>query len=404
MAQRVKIKGELRDLAGILDLLPERKRRIRAASDAAPAPDYISELVRGLHPGTIALKVTKTKKETETARTFRLEPDANAGTTGLPAFRPGQYMSFKFDIGGALVTRPYSICSSPAEALDQNFMEVTVRQKPGGLVSGHIWKTWRAGAKVSAHGPAGFFYYDDLRDGRDIVGLVGGCGMTPFRSMIKDLIDNDNDMNITLLYGIRTPDDIIYKKEIPSLITQAGGRVAVHYVCSEPDKKWKGAKGFLTRGVIKELAGDPSGKTFFVCGPQPMYTFLDKELKPWRIPQRRLRREVFGEPTDVSTFKGYPKKIAGKTFAIKVHVGDEMAEIPAAAGESVLVSLERARIAPPSQCRSGECGYCNTLLMSGDIFVIPENDGRRMATAEHGYFHPCASFPVSDIEVRVMRE
>ncbi|MBW2369919.1 MAG: 2Fe-2S iron-sulfur cluster binding domain-containing protein [Deltaproteobacteria bacterium] len=69
-----------------------------------------------------------------------------------------------------------------------------------------------------------------------------------------------------------------------------------------------------------------------------------------------------------------------------------------------MVSLEKANITPPSKCRSGECGFCHSHLISGDIFVDPDNDGRRMADKKFKGFHPCSSYPVSDLEIEVPRQ
>ena len=87
-----------------------------------------------------------------------------------------------------------------------------------------------------------------------------------------------------------------------------------------------------------------------------------------------------------------------------VIIGDVSAEIPARATETVLVALERANLTPPSQCRSGECGFCRAQLVSGEVYVSPENDGRRATDVRIGYVHPCASYPLTDIEVVVPRD
>ena len=63
-----------------------------------------------------------------------------------------------------------------------------------------------------------------------------------------------------------------------------------------------------------------------------------------------------------------------------------MQNISARARETVLVAMERARIVPPSKCRSGECGFCRSRLVSGDIYVRPQNDGRRLADHKFDYF------------------
>jgi len=63
-------------------------------------------------------------------------------------------------------------------------------------------------------GPHGNFYYDSLRDSLDIVAIAGGTGITPIRSMVREMFAGDLDMRITLLYGIRTPDCAVFSKNL----------------------------------------------------------------------------------------------------------------------------------------------------------------------------------------------
>lgn len=401
MKEKITIKGDLRDLLELRRLTHERPQRIRAASSRPQGPPPINALAHRIHPAAQQLEIVAVRDETRAARTFRLAPDADAGATRCAVFRAGQYLSLKVDINGVRITRPYSICSSPDDALNGRFYEITIRRKEGGFLTEHIWNSWGEGTKIEASGPCGFFYYEPLRDSADLVGLAGGSGITPFRALMKDITTNHPEVRMTLLYGVRNAGEKMFAREFRDLSRESGGRVKAYFVASEPGDGWDGPTGFLTADLITSLAGPPEGKTFFICGPQPMYNFLDKELAAFNLPRRRVRREVFGELTDVTVFEDYPRELAGETFEIIVHAGRRVLTVPAKATESILVSLERAGLNPPSQCRSGECGFCNTILLNGGIFVSPENDGRRKAGIKYGYFHPCSSYPVSDLEIKL---
>ena len=67
----------------------------------------------------------------------------------------------------------------------------------------------------------------------------------------------------------------------------------------------------------------------------------------------------------------------------------------------MVVSLEKAGLAPDSHCRSGACGWCRSLLLEGEVWQRPQSDGVRMSDKEHGYFHPCSAYPMSDITIQV---
>ncbi len=403
MKTKVNIKGELIDLLAPFYLLPERKKKISSAICEPITSDHINDLARMIHPSKIFLKIKEIKDETPTTRTFRLVPDSEAGTDNLPFFRAGQYLSFKIDAGEVKVSRPYSISSTPSEALEFGYIDVTIRRKEGGFATKHIWENWSAGTKVESSGPCGFMYYDSLRDCKHIVGIAGGCGVTLFRSIIKDLLENDPDVRFTLLYGTKKPDDIVFKEELISIADKSPNRLKVHFICSEPDDSWNGPTGFLTADCILKFVPDLKDKTFFICGPQVMYKFLEKEMAALDIPHKRVRREVFGELEDVTRYPGFPSETICKTFEITVNIGSEIKTIPAISTETVVVSLERAGLTPPAQCRSGECGFCRSLLIKGDVFISPEVDGRRLADKKFGWFHPCSSYPISDLEIKVTR-
>jgi ferredoxin len=163
-------------------------------------------------------------------------------------------------------------------------------------------------------------------------------------------------------------------------------------------------KGFITKEIIEKYC-DVNSSTFFICGPQIMYDFVvEEELKKFSLPVKRIRREAFGEVKDILTQPDFPKEVAEKTFKLNVHIGNLTKKIPAMATESVLVALERANLNPPSKCRSGECGFCRSLLINGEVYINPVSDWRRGGDKKFNYFHPCASYPITDLEINIPRD
>ena len=145
-------------------------------------------LAQQLHPDSQHLVVTEVRDETKTTKTFRLMRNPDADVQELAYFRAGQYLSLKVEVSGVRVTRPYSISSAPFEALGEDgFYEITVRREQDGFVTGHMWRNWQVGTAVRSSGPCGFFYYEPLRDVGKIVGLAGGSGITPFRSLAREI-------------------------------------------------------------------------------------------------------------------------------------------------------------------------------------------------------------------------
>ena len=402
--ERVDIKIKplgLLDLLSFKKLIPYRKKRIQNAS-----PEIINEtppmnvLAKKLHPREQHMIVESVTQETPLAKTYRLVPNKEKGTTELAYFRPGQYLSFTFDIEGSTVTRPYSISSSPGKALE-GYYEITVKRDEGGFVSNYIWQNWSTGTQVICGGPEGYFYYDNLRDKKNLVGLAGGCGITPFMSMAQSIVDGTFDINLVIFYGCNKKEDIIYHDKLNSLQEESNGRLKVVYVLAQQEVEGF-EKGFITAPLIKKYV-DVHNSSFFICGPQAMYDFLAKEFEKLNLRRKFIRRELFGEIKNVESLDDFPKDVAGKEFKVKVHIGGISKEIPASSTETVLVAMERAGLCPPSSCRSGVCGVCRSLLISGRVYIPEDEDGRRQADIKYGYIHPCASFPVGDLEIIVPR-
>ncbi len=397
----MEVYGRSKDMAQASKMQRERKKRWKNASPVPDVEDPIKELSMGLHLKNFQLIITDILDATKTTKTYRLKLAPNSELKRLPLFRAGQYLSVKVNVDGVKVTRPYSISSAPSDILEDGFYELTIKIKDDGFLSTEFFEKWKTGSIVSVSGPHGNMYFDDLRDSNEIVGIAGGSGITPFRSIIREIMAQKLDLKLTVLYGSRHEDDIIFAEELSNLAGKLPDKIKVVNICSEPSEKWSGPSGFINAKFIKEYAGPIEGKTFFFCGPQAMYEFLEKEIQNLNIPNRRIRRELYGQPDNITMNPKYPVEFKGKTFNITVRIGNKTETIEASATESVLVSLERAGIGVDSQCRSGECGFCRSLLISGDIFINDEIDGRRAGDKKFGFFHPCSSYPLSDLEIKI---
>ena len=391
----MKVKGFLKDVGGASRVTKARLAAFENGSASPQAVDPIGDVAREWHPGRQELVVDSIRPASKTAVTVRFrKPDGSK----LPPFYAGQFISIEFDMDGRTVSRPYSISSAPFEARsDDPFVEITVRKSKGdGYIADFINTDLKAGDKVMATMGCGQFYYEPLRDAKNVVALAGGTGITPFASMAKEIAHGTLDMNLTILFGSVSSDDIILKDELDKLESP---RLRIVHVLSGDEPDWKGEKGFLTAELIKKYSeGDT---TYFICGPQAMYTFLRSELAKMDIQKRRVRFEVFGTPKDITKFEGYPLDVKDKVFDLTVVRGIHEDVIPARATESLVTALERAGILIETACRSGECGLCRTKVLSGDVFVCPEGDGRRVADKDFGYVHACSAYPVSDCKIKI---
>ena len=368
--------------------------------------NIVQRVVSRLHPERMQLRVTEIVQETPSTKTFRFER-----TDGpLPPFRAGQYINVFVDVDGVLTSRPYSISSAPsvppASGGDERggeFLELTIRDKPGGFVAPYLLNEVQVGDELETTGPAGSFYHEPLIDGNDLVFLAGGSGITPFMSIIRDAVRRGEvtspppPRQMHLLYGNRVPDDIIFGDELAQLAKEHPD-FGYSPVISEPPAGYEGVAGFLNADLIREQIGSATGKTFYICGPQVMYDFCLAALTELGVPGHKIRRELFGPPINVTQEPGWPQGLSAETM-FKVEVEGREA-IHAPAGEPLMNTLERYGIIVPAVCRAGECSACRTRLLSGRVFM-PAHTGLRESDREHGYIHACVAYPLENLRIRL---
>ena len=392
----MKVKGFLKDVGGASRVTKARLAAFENASPVAVRDDPIGNVAREWHPGKLDLVVTDVRSASKTATTVRFErPDGKK----LPPFYAGQFMVLDFPIGESLISRPYSISSAPYQARlsEHAFVEITVRRSKGdGFICDYINDSVKAGDTFRGMIGCGQFYYEPLRDAKHVVALAGGVGITPFASMAREIAHGTLDFDLTILYGSVSSDDITLKDELDQLQSD---KLHIVHVLSGDEPDWTGERGFLTAELIKKYSAEDT--TYFICGPQVMYKFLRGELAKLDPPQRRVRFEVFGQAKDITVFEGYPQDVKDKTFQLTVVRGVHEDVIPAKATESLVVALERAGIRIETGCRSGECGFCRTKVLSGSVFICPESDGRRAADKDFGYVHACAAYPTSNVKIKI---
>ena len=371
------------EIEGYAEIRGEIEVLRRYGFDYSSHKGRVDQVLNLLHPKKIRLQVSEIREETQTAKSFRLvSPDAY-----LPPFQAGQYINLFVDVAGVRTSRPYSISSPPSQS---GYYEIAVRRVEDGFVSDYLLETVKVNDRLESTGPSGNFYYNPLFHGNDLVFLAGGSGITPFMSMIREVTDRGLPRKIHLIYGSRKSDDMIFGEELQER-AKLHENFKLTSVISEPPEGFEGFTGFISAKLMKDVLGSMEGKTFYICGPEAMYTFCLPELLKLQVPARKIRMEVFGPPKDVTAQPGWPETVNGDArFQVAIKGGKA---IEARAGEPLMISLERARIVIPASCRSGECSLCRTKLLSGKVFQ-PPGAKLRKSDRTYGYIHPCFAYPL----------
>lgn len=371
------------DMLRFKKLVPNRREALANGSNTPLPKSYrTNELAKALHPGTMEVELTAVRPLTAGMRelTFR-RLDASA----FPFFRAGQYVSLQSKVGESLVSRPYSIASSPREALEN---KLVLGVEEAGFFSGYLDKEAKPGDRFTMTEPSGEFHYEALRDKKHIVCIAGGAGITPFLSMAKSMAEGDEDYEMTLFYGARDEARIAFKPELDALAEKG---LKVVYVLSDEERAGY-EHGFVSAALLEKYV-DVRNVTFFLCGPKAMYDFVLKELAPYNLPVKAVRKDA--------TFCGDRAVAEPRTFQLTVHVRDQVYTVPAKENETLLTAMERAAINAPNKCRAGGCGYCHSKWLGGEYVIADGRDGRREADRKFGFIHPCVTYPAGDMEIDV---
>ena len=385
--KKFSVNGTFKDSVNTVKFLTERNQFINSAPAVLPTrtDDFgVNKVSKSLHPKEQSLVISRIEEHSNIAKSYYFKSEA----APLAYFKAGQYLTFKLEIGSSVVTRSYSIASSPASALKGEY-QITVKRINDGFVSDYILDNWSVGDKVTAYAPEGNLIYNPLRDAKNVVGIAGGSGITPFLSIARAIAQGDEDCTLTLLYGCRTSDEILFKAELDSL-SKKNEKINVVYVLSHSDEEGY-EKGFVGADIIKKYApGDDY--SIFVCGPGGLYKFLDTELPKLQKERKYIRFEVFSSGK---------KEEEPKDFNITVINRGNESVIKASSNETVLCAFERAGIVVPARCHTGECGFCRSKLVSGNVYIPEGEDKRRIADMQFNFIHPWCLYPESDLVVRI---
>ena len=395
MKNKITVRSSFKDISAFKSI-PELRRGVINQAPAEPiAGNFaVNAIANFLHPSSQSLIISDVIELAKDTRKYILKPNVAKGTAVLAYYRPGQYISITLNIGNSVITRPYNLCSAPSHSLDDEYVLI-IRRVPFGFASKYIFENWQKGTEVEASAPTGNFYYQPIRDFKNVIGICDTRGVTSFIAMAEAIAEGASDMNLTLLYACRKKSEAA-EAEILNALSAKTEKFNVVYVLSD-EKLEKCERGFVTKSTIEKYA--PSAHySVFVSGATSLYNRISPQLSNMNIDSKNIRFGLTGQIVGVESLADYPKELDGHSFLCKVMNGDNtVATIPCSSNESLLVSLERAGIAAASSCRSGECGFCRAKLTKGNVYIPRGIDGRKLADSSYGMIHPCCSYPMSDL-------
>jgi NAD(P)H-flavin reductase len=210
-------------------------------------------------------RILKVRRETGDVFTIETQPETEV--SGFP-FAPGQFnMVYVFGVGEV----PLSISGDPART---KTLTHTIR--------GVGWVTralqgMKKGDMIGVRGPFGNPWPMEVAPGNDVLIIAGGVGLAPVRPVIYQLLaEREKYGRISVLYGARSPDDMLYAKELEKWRGRFDLEVEVSVDSAQ--RGWMGNVGVVTQLIPKAIS-DPENTLAMICGPEIMMRFTITELQ-----------------------------------------------------------------------------------------------------------------------------
>jgi 3-ketosteroid 9alpha-monooxygenase subunit B len=330
----------------------------------------------------VELRVAQVIDETSDARSIVFEIPAELAERFR--FRAGQFLSFKIPYAGHVLTRSYSLASSPD--VDREH-KVTVKRVDDGRISNWLNDRVEEGTRLMVVPPAGSFVLGDAD--RKIIMFGGGSGITPVISIIKTALAT-SQRSTKLVYANRDENAVIFKAELDELARTHPDQFEIVYCHDDVD-------GFLDRDSVKRHVGTDVESDFYLCGPGPFMAIVEEALRELHVEHDLVHVERFVSPPDPGARVEEDAPKVGDDFlpdTITIVLDGETKEIPYKKGEKILKAVRAAGLDAPFSCEEGYCSCCMAKLTAGEI-KMDANDCLSKGLLAEGWVLTCQSRCVS---------
>jgi ring-1,2-phenylacetyl-CoA epoxidase subunit PaaE len=329
----------------------------------------------------------------------RLCADAVAVTFAVPAelgedyrFRPGQSLTLRRTVAGREERRSYSICAAPGDP-----PRIGVREVPDGVFSRWLVHDVRPGDEIEVAPPSGSFTPE--RTGGHHVLLAAGSGVTPVLSIAYAVLA-DPAGRVTILYGNRRSDTVMFADELADLKDAHPARVELVHVLSREAREVELHTGRLDAAKLRELLDtvvDPATvDEWWLCGPYEMVLGGREVLAAAGVPPARVHTELFFvEDTPPEQVRHADLVASGPTSRVTLVLDGRSSELTLPRDVPVLDAAQRQRPDLPFACKGGVCGTCRARVTAGEV-RMRRNFALDPAEVEAGFVLTCQSLPVSD--------
>jgi ring-1,2-phenylacetyl-CoA epoxidase subunit PaaE len=329
----------------------------------------------------------------------RLCDDAVAVTFEVPpqlqetfAYRPGQYLTLRLWVDGREERRSYSICA-PAGRLPK----IGVRRVDTGLFSEWLVERLAPGDEIEVAPPSGSFT-PDIEAGTHHGLIAAGSGITPVLSIAASVLAAYPDTRVTLLYGNRRTDTVMFTEELADLKNAYGPRLHLLHVLSREPMEAEIFTGRLDAAKVAVLLGalvDVSDvDQWWLCGPLGMTEDAVEVLTGSGVDRKRVHRELFYVDEPPPELHRPDAEVEGESSEVTVVLNGRATTLTLPRAESLLDSAQKVRGDLPFACKGGVCGTCRARVTVGDV-TMRRNFALEEDEVDAGFVLTCQTVPIS---------
>lgn len=283
-------------------------------------------------------------------------------------YRAGQYALVSIR-HAADTLRAYTLSSSPGVS---EYITLTVRRIDDGKGSEWLTREVKRGDYLWLSDAQGEFTCDD-KPGDKMLLLAAGCGVTPVMSMRRWLAKYRPDIDVQVIFSVRSPEDVIFADEWRQYpVTLVAEHNAAHGFVA----------GRLSPSLLESVP-DLAQRTVMTCGPAPYMDWVEENVK--RLGVMRFYKEQFFTPVAEAATNG-----------LKISTLQPAKAFYAPVGTTLLEALESNRVAVNAACRAGVCGCCKTRVVSGE-YRVTSTMTLTEEEQKQGYVLACSCHPQSDL-------
>lgn len=356
------------------NLINIRNKWIKSGEDTLITNTNFDKLKKKINSEEIQVKVKKITKKDD----YKVILLSGLYDEALPAFRAGNKIALRMTIDERYYTNTYSLVNAPSRAIYSEYKIVVTDDD-------YLSDKLEQGDKLVISKPFGDFYYNKIKDEKDVIAIVDDRGILSIMAMLQSIVDGSECIRITLFYVVKKFKDILLYDELYK-INNKYENVDIKFILSKEKKK-----GFLSGTINSNMIKKEmhcNNCSFFLSGSEVFLKYLNKELGKLKISKKYINYEKY-----VAQYN--PSKVI--EYKLTLYINNGKYELKCYNNKTIIQAIYDSGVYIPSKCNVGSCGFCKSELVSGKVKILSDSS----VDKTNLYIHPCITYPLSDIKIIV---